>query len=63
MFYHVTYKLIDSITDTSNFNLVGITADSMVEAEANVEGIIKSISTSFNYDTIEIVEIKEERNV
>ena len=59
MFYHVTYKLIDSITDTSNFNLVGITADSMVEAEANVEGIIKSISTSFNYDTIEIVEIKE----
>jgi len=63
MFYHVTYKLIDSITDTSSFNLVGITADSMVEAEANVEGIIKSISTSFNYDTIEIVEIKEERNV
>jgi len=63
MFYHVTYKLIDSITDTSNFNLVGITADSMVEAKANVEGIIKSISTSFNYDTIEIVEIKEERNV
>jgi len=63
MFYHVTYKLIDSITDTSNFNLVGITADSMVEAEANVDGIIKSISTSFNYDTIEIVEIKEERNV
>ena len=63
MFYHVTYKLIDSITDTSNFNLVGITADSMVEAEANVVGIIKSISTSFNYDTIEIVEIKEERNV
>ena len=63
MFYHVTYKLIDSITDTSNFNLVGITAYSMVEAEANVEGIIKSISTSFNYDTIEIVEIKEERNV
>jgi hypothetical protein len=63
MFYHVTYKLIDSITDTSSFNLVGITADSMVEAEANVDGIIKSISTSFNYDTIEIVEIKEERNV
>jgi len=63
MFYHVTYKLIDSITDTSSFNLVGITADSMVEAKANVDGIIKSISTSFNYDTIEIVEIKEERNV
>ena len=63
MFYHVTYKLIDSITDTSSFNLVGITADSMVEAEANVDGIIKSISTSFNYDTIQFVEIKEERNV
>ncbi len=63
MFYHVTYKLIDSITDTSNFNLVGITADSMVEAESNAERIIKRISTSFNYDTIEIVEIKEEHNV
>jgi len=57
MFYHVTYKLIDSITDTSSINLVGITANNMVDASADVEDIIKSISTSENYDTIEIIEI------
>ena len=60
MFYHVTYKLIDSITDTSSINLVGITANNMVDASADVEDIIKSISTSENYDTIEIIGIKEE---
>jgi hypothetical protein len=63
MFYHVTYKLIDSITDTSNFNLIGINADNMIEAEAMINKIIPSLKTSFNYDTIEIVEIKEDTDV
>jgi hypothetical protein len=63
MFYHVTYKLIDSITDTSTFNLIGINADNMIEAEAMINKIIPSLKTSFNYDTIEIVEIKEDTDV
>jgi len=62
MFYHVTYKLIDSITDTSTFNLIGINADNMIEAETMVNKIIPSLKTSFNYDTIAIVEIKEDTN-
>lgn len=63
MFYHVTYKLIDSITDTSTFNLIGINADNMIEAEVMINKIIPSLKTSFNYDMIEIVEIKEDTDV
>jgi hypothetical protein len=62
MFYHVTYKLIDSITGKSVFNLIGIEAANMIDAEVKLEKIIPSLNTSFNYDTIEIVEIKEDTN-
>ena len=63
MLYHATYKLINSITEEVSFNLIGITADHVEDARENLEKIIPTLKTSFNYDRYEITEIKEERDV
>ena len=62
MFYHVTYKLSNSITGERQFDLIGIEADSFTDAEAAVTRIVPTLKTSFNYDEFKITEVMRPRD-